>query len=130
MTSVLIPRTVPQRRMPMIAGGGVVAFALPLFLIAAWPVRGWALGALLWVGSQALELLFARIGIAGRPSLRGSGLVAFGMMTRGVLVMLVGFVVAASNPALGVAGVLLYAAAYTLELGVFLALFFSGEAKG
>ncbi len=56
--------------------------SLPVFLIAGWPVRGWALGAVLWVGSQLLGLVFARAGI-GEPTLRGSGFVAFGMMGRG-----------------------------------------------
>ena len=54
----------------------VVALALPVFLIAGWPVRGWALGAVLWAASQLLGLLFNRVGI-GEPNLRGSGVVAF-----------------------------------------------------
>ena len=125
MAIALPPRPVPARRVPMLAGAGVVAFALALFLVVGWPVRGWGFGALLFGASQALELLFARVGIASRPSVRGSGLVAFGMMFRGVLVMLVGFIVATSEPEIALAGVLVYAAAYTLELAVFLALFFS-----
>ena len=62
----------PERRLPVIAAGLVVALALPVFLIAGWPVRGWALGAVLWIGSQLLGLVFARAGI-GDPNLRGSG---------------------------------------------------------
>jgi hypothetical protein len=69
------------------------------------------------------------VGISGQPSIRGSGVVAFGMMSRGVLIMVVAFLVAATNPAVGVAGALLYAAAYTLEFIVFLALFFAGESR-
>ena len=126
MAMALRPRGLPARGLPAAAGAGVVAFALPLFVVAGWPLRGWALGALLWGASQLLEVLFARVGIAGSPSLRGSGVVAFGMMFRGVAVMLVAFLVAVSEPAIAVAGVLVYAAAYTLELGVFLALFFGG----
>lgn len=126
MAVPLRPRPVPDRRTPMLAGAGAVAFALPLSLVVGWPLRGWALGALLWAGSQLLELLFARVGIASRPSVRGSGVVAFGMMFRGVLVMLVAFAAATADPQVAVAGVLTYAAAYTLELGVFLALFLSG----
>jgi hypothetical protein len=126
-TTTLTPRPMPERRLPVVAGGAVVALALPIFLVAGWPVRGWALGAVLWIGSQLLGLLFARVGI-GEPNLRGSGVVAFGMMARGILLMLVAVAVAASDPALALAGALVYAAAYSLELGLSLTLYFSGDA--
>jgi hypothetical protein len=127
-TTALTPRPMPERRLPVVAGGAVVALALPIFLVADWPVRGWALGAVLWIGSQLLGLLFARVGI-GEPNLRGSGVVAFGMMARGILLMVVAVAVAASDPALALAGALVYAAAYSLELGLSLTLYFSGESK-
>ena len=31
----------------------MIALALPLFLVAGWPLKGWAAAALLWVGAQA-----------------------------------------------------------------------------
>jgi hypothetical protein len=127
-TTTLTPRPMPERRLPVIAGGALVALALPVFLLASWPIRGWALGAVLWIASQLLGLLFARIGI-GEPNLRGSGVVAFGMMARGILVMIVAVAVAASDPALALAGALVYAAAYSLELGLSLTIYFSGEPK-
>ena len=125
-TTMLTPRPMPKRRTPILAGGAVVALALPIFLVAGWPLRGWVLGAVLWIASQLLGLLFAHVGI-GQPSLRGSGVVAFGMMTRGILLMVVAIAVAASDPALGLSGALLYAAAYSVELGLSLTLYFSGE---
>ena len=118
------PRQAPARRLSILGGAAVVAISLPVFLIAGWPLDGWALGAVLWLGSQVLEFLFARVGIAGEPSVRGSGLVAFGMMGRGILVMLVAFAVAASDPVLALAAALVYAAAYTTELALFLASYF------
>ena len=127
-TTVLSPRPMPERRLPVIAGGAVVALALPIFLVAGWPVRGWLLGAVLWVASQLLGILFNRVGI-GEPSLRGSGVVAFGMMARGILLMIVAVAVAATNPALALAGALVYAVAYSVELGLSLTIYFSGEAK-
>ncbi len=127
-TTTLTPRPLPERRLPVVAGGAVVALALPIFLIADWPVRGWALGAVLWGASQLLGLLFARVGI-GEPNLRGSGVVAFGMMARGILLMVVALAVAATNPSLAIAGALVYAAAYSLELGLSLSIYFSGEPK-
>jgi hypothetical protein len=118
----------PERRLPVVAGGALVALALPVFLLAGWPIRGWALGAVLWGASQLLGLLFARVGI-GEPNLRGSGVVAFGMMARGILVMIVAVAVAASDPTLALSGALVYAAAYSLELGLSLTIYFSGEPK-
>jgi hypothetical protein len=126
MATLLTPRPLPTRRLPSVAGALAVAFALPLFLAAGWPLRGWALGAVLWAASQALGLLFDRIGIH-EPTLRGSGLVAFGMMARGILVVLVAIAVAVSDPELAVAGALVYAIAYTLELGFSLLLYFGGR---
>ena len=116
----------PERRLPLLAGGAVVAFALPVFLVAGWRVDGWALGAILWVASQALGLVFARVGIH-EPTLRGSGLVAFGMMARGILLMVVTIAVAATDPFLALAGALVYAAGYSTELALALVLYFGGR---
>jgi hypothetical protein len=126
MATLLSPRPLPARRLPVAAGGVAVAFALPIFVVAGWRLEGWALGAILWAASQALGLLFDRIGIH-EPTLRGSGIVAFGMMTRGIVVVLVAIAVAVSDPELAVAGALVYAIAYTLELSCSLLLYFGGR---
>jgi hypothetical protein len=127
--ALLTPRPLPERRAPVLLGGAVVALALPLFVVAGWPLQGWALGAVLWAASQALGILFARVGV-GEPTLRGSGLVAFGMMGRGMLLGVALLAVAATDSTLALAGALVYAAAYSIELGASLALYFSGEARG
>lgn len=124
--ALLTPRPMPDRRVPVLLGGAVVALALPIFLVAGWRVQGWALGAVLWAASQALGLLFARAGI-GEPTLRGSGLVAFGMMGRGILLAVVLVAIAAADPYLALAGALVYAAAYSTELGTSLVLYFAGS---
>ena len=126
MATMLSPRPLPARKLPIAAGGVVLAFALPVFVLAGWDLRGWALGAVLWLASQALGVLFDRIGIH-EPTLRGSGVVAFGMMTRGILLMLVAIAVAVSDPELALAGALVYAFAYSVELGVSLLLYFGGR---
>ena len=54
--TTLQPRPLPQRTLPVVAAAAVVALALPIFLVAGWRVQGWALGAVLWAGSQALGL--------------------------------------------------------------------------
>ena len=106
----------------------MVAFCLPVFVLAGWNLRGWVLGAVLWLASQTLGILFDRIGIH-EPTLRGSGVVAFGMMARGILLMIVAVAVAATDPTLALAGALVYAVAYSVELGLSLTIYFSGEAK-
>jgi hypothetical protein len=121
-------RPMPERRLPVVSGATVLALALPIFLIAGWRVEGWALGAVLWIGSQLLGLLFARVGIH-EPTLRGSGVVAFGMMVRGILLMLVAIAVATTDPGLAAAGALVYAAAYTTELALSLTLYFAGSPR-
>ncbi len=128
-SALLTPRPMPDRRLPIVLGGTVVALALPLFLVAGWRVQGWALGAVLWAASQVLGLVLARIGIR-EPTLRGSGLVAFGMMGRGILLGVVLVVLAASDPYLALAGALVYAAAYSAELGLSLATYFAGSGRG
>jgi hypothetical protein len=126
--ALLQPRPLPDRRLPVLLGGAVVALALPIFLLAGWDVRGWALGALLWAGSQIVGLLLNRAGI-GEPTLRGSGVAAFGMMGRGIVLVLILLAVAVANPSLALAGALVYAAAYSAELVTSLALYFSGSPK-
>ncbi len=127
MASTLMrPRPLPDRRVPTIAGGAIVLLALPIFLIGGWSLRGWALGAVLWVASQLLGVLFNHLGI-GNPTLGGSGPAAFGMMGRGILVVLVAIVIAAAgDPDVAVAGILVYALAYTVELVLSLSAYFSG----
>ena len=37
------PRPLPNRIVPVVAGGAVLLLALPVFLIAGWSVSAWAL---------------------------------------------------------------------------------------
>jgi hypothetical protein len=57
------PRPYPERQrwLAPAAGALVIALALPLFLVAGWPVKGWAAAALLWLAAQALGLLLALV---------------------------------------------------------------------
>ncbi|MBA3365446.1 MAG: hypothetical protein H0U03_06620 [Actinobacteria bacterium] len=117
------PRPLPGRLLPAIAASAVVALALPVFLIAGWPLAGWALGAALWAGAQVLTALLSRLGL-GAGNLARSGVVGVGMMFRAVAVMVVVIAVAAGNAEVGLAAALVYALAYTLELGISLASYF------
>ena len=126
--AILTPRPMPERRTPIMLGGAVIALALPVFLLAGWDVRGWALGALLWAGSQIIGILLNKAGI-GEPTLRGSGIAAFGMMGRGIVLVLILIAVAVSNPSLALAGALTYAAAYSVELAASLTIYFQGTPR-
>jgi len=126
--TLLAPRPLPDRRVAVVAGGMLVALALPVFLVAGWRVEGWALGAGLWIVSQLAGIVLNKAGI-GEPTLRGSGVVAFGMMTRGIVLMLGLLSIAVVDPSLALAGALVYAAAYTLELALSLTLYFGGERR-
>lgn len=120
------PRPVPSRLVPALAGAGVILIALPVFALAGLPLRGWALGAVLWVGAQALGLLLARVR-GERGKVAGSGVMGVGMMFRGATVMVVAIAVATSNVEVGLSAALVYAFAYTLELALSVATYVGGE---
>jgi hypothetical protein len=110
------------------AGAVVIALALPIFIVAGWPVDGWVVAAVVWLGVQALGLLLARV----RPSpdnLAASSVLAFGMMGRLLAVLVVLVAVTASNHAVGLAATLVYALAYTAELAVSLASYYVQEPR-
>ena len=122
------PRPMPDQRLPFIAGAAVIVLALPIFLAAGWDLRGWVIGATLWAASRALAALLTHLR-SGMGNLAGSGVVGFGMTFRALAVMVVVVVLAATDARLALAVVLLYGLAYTLELAVSLALYFSGETR-
>jgi hypothetical protein len=122
------PRPVPGRRAPALAGAGVVALALPVFLVGGFPIAGWALAAVLWAAGEALGFWLARIPI-GADHLRKSGMVAVAMSFRGIAAMVVLLAVTVANKHVGVAAVAVYALAYSLSLAVSLLEYFSGEPR-
>ena len=126
MSAFSTPRPLPPRLVPAAAGGIALALALPVFLLAGWRLEGWALGAVLWVGAQALGAVLTRLR-TGTGNLAASGVVGIGMMARAVAVMLVVIAVAASDAKLGLAAALVYALAYTVELAVSLGAYFTQE---
>jgi hypothetical protein len=120
------PRPVPSSHVSTIAAAVAIALSLPVFLVAGLPVRGWLLGAVLWVAAEAMALLLSRLAL-GADNLAASGVRGIGMMFRTVAVMVVVIVVAATNAAVGVAAGAVYALAYTVELALSLTTYFSSE---
>ena len=120
------PRSVPGRLAPAVAGGAVIALALPVFLVTGLDVSAWGLAAVLWLAAQALGLVLARLKL-GVGNLGSSGVMGIGMTFRSVAVMVVVIAVAASDARLGLTAALVYALAYTLELAVGLLAYFAGS---
>ncbi len=123
------PRPVPGRRMPLLAGAGVVVLALPVFLVAGFPLGGWALAAVLWAAGEALGLWLNRLP-TGADHLGSSGLVALAHSFRGIGVMIVLAAVTLGDRHVGLAALAVYALAYSLSLGVSLVEYFGGERLG
>ena len=123
------PRPVPSRVWPAVAGTSVVALGLPVFLVAGWPLSGWAIAAVLWVAGEALAFLLGRLP-ADLDHLAASGFVGIAMTVRVIGVMVVLIAVTVADRPVGIAAAGLYIAAYTLELAVSLAAYFSGEPRG
>jgi uncharacterized membrane protein YiaA len=122
------PRPLPGRVAPTVAGGAIVVLALPVFAVAGWPLRGWALAAVLWIASELFAAVLARL--SNNPdNLAAAGMRGIGTSSRALLVGVVLVIVTVSNESVGLAAALLYAVAFTVELGVGLAAYFGQEAK-
>jgi hypothetical protein len=119
------PRPVPGRWLPAAGGAIVLLFALLVFVLAGWRISGWALGAVLWAGMLALNLLVARLR-KSTGNLAAAGVQGFALFFKafGLLVVLVA--VAATDAHLAVAAVLTYGLAYTFELGLSVLSYFGG----
>jgi hypothetical protein len=120
------PRPIPDRRWPALGGTLVVLLALPVFLAAGWSLSAWGLAAALWAGGELLAFALGRLPL-GLDNLAASGMAGIGMTFRVIAVMVVLIAVAVSDAGLAVAAAGVYALAYTVELGLSLATYFSGE---
>ncbi len=123
------PRVAPPTLLPAAAGAIVIGVALPLFLLAGWRVTGWAIGAVLWFGSEALGFVLTRLQ-QRTGNLAAAGVVAFGMLFRAIAVMVAVFALAVSDKWLGLAAALTYAAGYSATLGLSLVTYYSGPKAG
>ena len=122
------PRPLPSRLAPTLAGGTIIALALPIFAVAGWPLQGWALAAVLWVASEIFALVLTRL--PDNPdNLAAAGMRGIGTTSRALLVGIVLVIVTVSNETVGLSAAILYAIAFTAELGVGLATYFGAETK-
>ncbi len=122
----MTPRPVPGKLAPALAALLVLGLALAVFVLAGWDVRGWALGAVLWAGLRGLSLLIDHVR-RDATSAAATGLQAFELVFKGVAVLVVLLAVATTNEDLALPAILVFALAYTAELGLSLAAYFGSE---
>jgi hypothetical protein len=122
------PRPVPHGKVPALGGTAVVLVALPVFLVAGWSIGGWAIAAALWAAYLAIGLVLRRVPL-GSDNLAAAGLVAFGRMTRAVLLLAILIAVAVADSGLGFPAAIVYGLAFTVEFALSLLAYFGGEAK-
>jgi len=125
-SNLTAPRPLPDRTWPQLTAGALVLLALPVFLAAGWPLKGWLLAAVLWAASWLFGHLLARFPL-GSDRAASTAAVGFGMSFRTVVVGVVLVVVAASNQRVGIAAAIVYALAFTVELALSLISYFAGE---
>lgn len=125
--TVATSRPIPDSRVPALAGTAVILVALPVFAIAGWPLEAWALAAGLWVVFQAIGLLLRHYE-RGSDNLAAVGLVAFGRITRAVVLMGILIAVAVADSGLGLPAAVVYGIAFSVEFGLSLAAYAGGEA--
>ena len=122
------PLPVPSRVAPAIAGATVVALALPVFLVAGWPLEGWGLAAVLWIAAQGFALVLARLS-RDADNLAAAGMRGIGTTSRGLLVGIPLVAVTVADERVGIAAAAVDALAFTVELAVGLVTYFAAEAK-
>jgi hypothetical protein len=119
------PRPVPGRLLPALGGFVIVLLALPVFLLGDWDLAGWALGAVLWLGVEAIEFVLTRLR-ERTGNVAASAVLAFGLSFKAIAVLAVLVAAAATRPHVAAAAAVVYVLAYTFELGLSLISYFGG----
>jgi hypothetical protein len=101
----------------------ILAIALPIFVIAGWPLFGYAAGAFAWLAQRAINEVLSRRAAASDDPKTVAGLIAGSMIGRGWLVALTifgAYLIAGRDDAVGLAAavlvVILFTAYFTVSL--------------
>jgi len=101
----------------------ILAVALPIFVIAGWPLFGYAAGAFAWLAQRAINEVLSRRAAASDDPKTVAGLIAGSMIGRGWLVALTifgAYLIAGRDDAVGLAAavlvVILFTAYFTVSL--------------
>ncbi len=120
------PRPEPNHLLPAAGSALVLALALPLFVISDWPLAGWGLAVALWMGVHLLDQLLARAR-ERTGSLAASGVQAFALFFKSIALLVVLLAAVAADRGVGLGAAVMYALAFTFELGLSLVLYFGSE---
>jgi len=96
----------------------VLALALPVFLIAGWPMLGYAVGGGIWLVQRGLQEYFTRKAAHKSDVKTSVGILAGSIVGRGWLVALTIFAVGLSNNDAGLAAAVLVIALFTVYFTV------------
>jgi hypothetical protein len=111
---------------PALGGTAVIVVALPLFLVAGWPLAAWGIAAALWAAYQVIGLVLRRVEL-GSDNLAAAGLVAVGRISRAAVLVTVLIVIAVSDSSLGLPAAIVYGIAFTVEFVLSLLSYFGGD---
>ena len=122
------PRPVPGRLVPALAGSAVILLALPVFVVAGWPLDGWLIAATLWVAAELFAWLLTRLPL-GTGNLAAAGMRGIGTSFRAMAVGIPLLVVTVADERVGLAAAMVFAFAFTVELAVSLLAYFAVEGR-
>jgi hypothetical protein len=101
----------------------LLAIALPVFVIAGWPLFGYAAGAFAWLAQRAINEVLSKRAAASDDPKTVAGLIAGSMIGRGWLVALTifgAYLIAGKDDAVGLSAavliVILFTAYFTVSL--------------
>ena len=93
----------------------VAALALPVFLLAGWPVSGWFWAVLLWAANRFLQVWTERRA-ARMDALRGVGVMGASMLLRPWIGMLLLFLIVRDNRAEAISSLVLLLILITVDI--------------
>jgi hypothetical protein len=96
----------------------VLAIALPIFLLAGWPMLGYLVGAVCWIVQRLLSLYLERKAEQNDDIKKSVGILAGSIIGRGWLVALTIFAVGLADNAAGLAAAVLVIALFTVYFTV------------
>jgi hypothetical protein len=93
----------------------VALLAVPIFLIAGWPLEGWFWATALWAVNRYFQSVIERRA-ARMGALRGVGVLGASMLLRPWIGMLALFLITKGDTALAVSSVLLFLILVTIDI--------------
>ena len=96
----------------------LLVISLPIFLVAGWPMEGWAVGAGAWLIQRGVQVYTNRKAAESDDARTTVGLLAGSMIGRGWFVAIAIFLVGVNNNAAGLAAAVLVVALFTVYFTV------------